>query len=87
MRAGGVKAALIANEKTEGVLVDSNKLDSELSQHVKSPVILQLLCSLVRGLVYSLGRGLFFDLAVAASNKILPQFFQKLNNGGVVQFI
>ena len=76
MRAGGIKTALIANEKTEGVLVDSNQLDSELSQHVKSPVISQLFNALVCGL-----RG---DQAVAASDKILPQFFQKLNNGSVV---
>ena len=32
MRAGGVKTTLIADEKTEGVLVDSNKLDSELTK-------------------------------------------------------
>lgn len=64
MRAGGVKTALITDEKTEGVLVDSDQLDSELSQHVKSPVISQLFCGLVCG------------LAVAASNQILPQFFQ-----------
>lgn len=76
MRAGGIKTALIANEKTEGVLVDSNQLDSELSQHVKSPVISRLFDGLVCGL-----QG---DLAVAASDKILPQFFQKLNNSSVV---
>lgn len=76
MRAGGIKSALIANEKTEGVLVDSNQLDSELSQHVKSPVISQLFDVLVCGLVG--------DLAVATPDKILPQFFQEPSNGGIV---
>lgn len=31
--------------------------------------------------------GLVCGLAVAASNQILPQFFQQLNNGGIVQRI
>jgi hypothetical protein len=83
MRTGRVKATLIANEKTEGVLVDSNKLDSELSQHVKSPVISQLFL----GQVWDLLHGLFYDLAIAAPNQILPHFFQKLNNGSVVQLV
>lgn len=79
MRARGVKTALIANEKTEGVLVDSDQLDSELSQHVKSPVISQLFGSLVCGF--------FCGLAIAASSQIPPQFFQQLGNGSVVQRI
>ncbi|KKO08887.1 hypothetical protein LCGC14_0040060 [marine sediment metagenome] len=77
MRAGGVKTTLIADEKTEGVLVNSDQLDSELSQHVKSPVILQLF----RGLVCGFVRG----LAVAAPNQILPQSVQNLVDGGIVQ--
>lgn len=60
MRTGRIEAALIANEKTQGVLVDSNQLDSELSQHVKSPVISQLFIALVCDLVR--------NLAVAASD-------------------
>ncbi len=63
---------MIANKRTQGVLVDSDQLDSELSQHVKSPVISQLFSALL------------FSLAVAASDKILPQFFQQLSNGSVV---
>lgn len=41
MRAGRIKTALVANQQTEGVLVNSDQLDSELSQHVKLPVIVR----------------------------------------------